>query len=58
MVVDYIYLICGMYYMLYIANKKNNKPEAVLIRGVEPINNDLINTNGPENYAGFNDYKT
>lgn len=43
----YIYLIYGMYYMLNITANKENVPEAVLIRAVEPLNNDLVKTNGP-----------
>ncbi|WP_338028372.1 DNA-3-methyladenine glycosylase [Crassaminicella indica] len=34
----YVYLIYGMYNCLNIVANKNNKPEAVLIRAVEPLN--------------------
>lgn len=33
----YVYLIYGMYYCFNIVTKEENKPEAILIRGVEPI---------------------
>ena len=37
--VIYIYLIYGMYHMLNIVTGKQNQPQAVLIRAVEPVNN-------------------
>lgn len=57
----YVYLIYGMYNCLNVVSSKENRPEAVLIRAVEPLagidimqqnrkvkNNKLINlTNGP-----------
>jgi len=45
----YIYLIYGMYYMLNIVASIKDNPEAVLIRAVEPLNNDnnIKYTNGP-----------
>ncbi len=35
----YVYLIYGMYHCLNIVANKKGKPEAVLIRAVEPLNN-------------------
>jgi len=35
----YIYLCYGIYWMLNIVTEKENKPEAVLIRALEPIGN-------------------
>ncbi len=35
----YIYFIYGMYYCLNIVVEREGKPEAVLIRGIEPIEN-------------------
>ena len=43
----YIYLIYGMHNMLNITANKENIPEAVLIRAIEPLGNNLTNTNGP-----------
>jgi len=42
----YIYLIYGMYYLLNIVTGKENSPEAVLIRAIEPVKGlDLIKKN-------------
>ncbi|QZY55190.1 DNA-3-methyladenine glycosylase [Crassaminicella profunda] len=42
----YIYLIYGMYHCLNIVANKKDKPEAVLIRAVEPLNElDLLREN-------------
>lgn len=42
----YIYMIYGMYYCLNIVANKEGKPEAVLIRAVEPLDNiDIIRKN-------------
>ncbi|WP_066500405.1 DNA-3-methyladenine glycosylase [Abyssisolibacter fermentans] len=42
----YIYMIYGMYYCLNIVANKEGKPEAVLIRAVEPLDNiDIIREN-------------
>lgn len=45
----YIYLIYGMYYMFNISASKEDNPEAVLIRGVDPLefNETKSQTNGP-----------
>lgn len=46
----YIYLVYGMYWQFNITTEKENKPECVLIRALEPVNGllELKNlTNGP-----------
>jgi len=55
--VAYIYLIYGMYHMLNIVTGDSEHPQAVLIRGIEPLSDDLqplpnppksqLKTNGP-----------
>lgn len=42
----YVYHIYGMYYCLNIVSRDETKPEAVLIRALEPLNNDK-RTMGP-----------
>lgn len=43
----YVYFIYGMYYMLNIVANQVEVPEAVLIRAIAPIDDDMIRTNGP-----------
>ncbi|KYG68873.1 3-methyladenine DNA glycosylase [Bdellovibrio bacteriovorus] len=50
---SYVYMIYGMYYCLNFVTRTEEFPEAVLIRGVQPLNADThvkkkdIKTNGP-----------
>lgn len=50
---SYVYLIYGMYYCLNVVSRTPEHPEAVLIRGLEPITGDRptkkkdLKTNGP-----------
>lgn len=50
---SYVYMIYGMYYCLNFVTRTEGFPEAVLIRGVQPLNADThvkkkdIKTNGP-----------
>ena len=44
--VSYVYLIYGMYFCFNIITNTKDHPEAVLIRALEPLNNEL-RTNGP-----------
>jgi DNA-3-methyladenine glycosylase len=44
---SYIYLIYGIHHCLNVVTKDEKHPEAVLIRALEPINPDLLHTNGP-----------
>jgi DNA-3-methyladenine glycosylase len=43
----YVYLIYGMYYMLNIVANREDIPEAVLIRALEPLTSEPARTNGP-----------
>ncbi len=43
----YIYLVYGMYWQLNIVTSISGKPECVLIRALEPVNERLELTNGP-----------
>lgn len=50
---SYVYLIYGMYYCLNVVSRTSDHPEAILIRGVEPItgikpaHKKDVKTNGP-----------
>lgn len=50
---SYVYLIYGMYYCLNVVSRTTEYPEAVLIRGLEPLTGDRptkkkdLKTNGP-----------
>ncbi|MBB6207921.1 DNA-3-methyladenine glycosylase [Borreliella lanei] len=54
---SYVYIIYGMHYMFNIVTADKNNPQAVLIRGVEPISPALgeksIFTNGPGKLTKF-----
>ncbi len=43
----YIYLVYGMYWQLNISTGKEEEPECVLIRAVEPEKDEISLTNGP-----------
>lgn len=43
----YIYLVYGMYWQLNISTSKMGKPECVLIRALEPVEEGVKATNGP-----------
>lgn len=45
----YVYMIYGMYYLLNIVAAQVDNPEAVLIRGIEPLDviEEKMSTNGP-----------
>lgn len=44
---SYVYLIYGMYYCLNIVTEKAGFPAAVLIRGIQLLENPKLNLNGP-----------
>lgn len=43
----YIYLVYGMYWQLNISTFEKGKPECVLIRAIEPVNDKMSLANGP-----------
>ena len=55
----YIYLIYGMYYCLNISANKENIPECVLIRAVEPIDGleEICKNRYNKNYNELNNYQ-
>ncbi|MFS4460474.1 DNA-3-methyladenine glycosylase [Bdellovibrio sp. HCB2-146] len=58
---SYVYMIYGMYYCLNVVTRTHEHPEAVLIRGLEPITGTKpsskkdIRTNGPGKLCKFYD---
>lgn len=49
----YIYLVYGMYLQMNISTSKEEKPECVLIRAIEPENDDISSANGPGKFCRY-----
>jgi DNA-3-methyladenine glycosylase len=49
----YIYLVYGMYWQMNVSTSKEGKPECVLIRAIEPENDDISLANGPGKFCRY-----
>lgn len=57
--ISYVYLIYGMYYCFNVVTKEEGIPEAVLIRGIEPLGdiNTITNNRFNKTYGELNKYQ-